>query len=482
MHPLISRTGIVAASVALVTAAWVSVAVAKTVVVDDDSDSKAGSCAVAGSCTLRAAINEAVATPGRDVIVFDPTVFPVSGLARIGIESPLPVIADPAGTVIDGTGASVEIGSDMPPTGDDATAPDGLVFASASDVPLRDVAVINVTVSSFQGSGILICGGAYYECNADVVAPVVRRVNTRWNGSYGLAVLGQNVGKARIEESVAVQNESVGFLVHGFGTIAGTRITRSVATGNDYVGIMVGQLTEAISDLAITDTSATGGAGGIVATAFERLTKMTLSNVTVSGTEEAGIYVSADLLSGMSATTVVASRNAYRGMYVRGDRIDGLALKDVVTNANVYGLHVDGEEVVGAKITQVTAAGNAADGVVLRELKGAKISEVTAVGNSVQGLVLRGSGNTLKEVRVAENIGEGIRLAGPGGGNTLTGIAATANQGAGIYVAADNVGNVIKKSRALASDSIDLYDANPGCGTNVWKGNVFERRNDGCIR
>lgn len=48
--------------------------------------------------------------------------------------------------------------------------------------------------------------------------------------------------------------------------------------------------------------------------------------------------------------------------------------------------------------------------------------------------------------------------------------------------AADNVGNVIKKNVAHAGDAIDFLDANLGCGTNVWKGNVFERRNAPCIR
>ena len=82
----------------------------------------------------------------------------------------------------------------------------------------------------------------------------------------------------------------------------------------------------------------------------------------------------------------------------------------------------------------------------------------------------------------AENIGDGIHIGSPGGGNTVTGVSSNANQGAGIYVDTDNLGNTIKKTTALAGDSIDLFDANPGCGTNVWKGNVFERRNDPCIR
>jgi hypothetical protein len=130
----------------------------------------------------------------------------------------------------------------------------------------------------------------------------------------------------------------------------------------------------------------------------------------------------------------------------------------------------------------VTAAGNSANGLTLRELKGAKLVDVAAVGNVVQGIVLRGTGNVLKRVRVAENVGDGIRLAGPGGGNKLTGVSANANQGAGIYVDAGNVGNVLKKNVALASDSIDLYDANAACGTNVWKGNVFLLRSEPCIR
>lgn len=482
MHSLISRTRVLAAAVAVATAIGAPAAAAKTVVVNDASDFKAASCAVGGVCTLRAAIVEAVATPGRDVIAFDPAVFRLGATVRIGVESPLPVIADPAGTVIDGTGASVEIGSDIPPTGDDTTAADGLVFASASGVPLRDVAVIGVTVSGFEGSGIAICGGAQFECAADVVAPVVRRVATRWNGASGLTVMGQNVDKARIEETVAADNGDSGMVVNGFGTVGGTRIARSVAKGNGFVGILVGPLTETIRDLAIADTSVTGGEGGIVATAFGLATKITIGGVVVSGTTEAGIYVYADAVAALSATTVVASRNESFGMIVRGDRIDGLALKDVVTNANAYGLQVDGEQVVGAKITQVTAAGNAVNGIMLRELKGAKIGKVTAVANGVQGLVLRGTGNTLKQSRLAENIGEGLRLAGPGGGNTLTGISATANQAAGIYVDVDNVGNVLKKNVALATDAVDLYDANPSCGTNVWKHNVFERRNDPCIR
>ena len=480
MHSLISRNGLLAVAVALTAAVWAPTATAKTFVVDDPTDPEVGDCNVAGSCTLRQAILEAVAFPGRDVITFDPAVFPPGAPGTIRVVSPLPIIADPAGTAIDGTGAGVRISSDIP-VDDDAIAPNGLVFASVPGVPLRDAAVTNVTVAGFESSGVVICGGAFPECNEDVVAPVVRRVTARFNSGIGILVLGQNVTKARIDESVAADNDT-GVLLNALGTIAGTRITRSAMKENEFAGIWIGPLTGTIADLAITDTSASHGAAAIIVSAVEDAAKVSLANVAVSESEGIGILLNAITMSALSVTNVVASRNANHGLYVGADALSGLVLKDVVTNGNQHGVWVQSGGVVGAKISQVTAAGNDANGVLLSNLKGGKLSRVAAVGNGAHGLVLTGSGNVLKQVRAAENIGDGIHLGSPGGANTVTDVSGTANQGAGIYVAADSVGNTIKKNVALGSDAIDLFDANVSCGANVWKGNVFERRNDSCIR
>jgi hypothetical protein len=481
MHPMISKNGLLAASAALAAALWTPAADARTFVVDDTSDAKVADCGAPGSCTLRRAIESAVALPGRDVITFDPAVFRPGAPGTIRVESPLPIVADPAGTAIDGTGAGVRISSNIEPVGDDALAPNGLVFASAPGASLRDVAVTNLGVSGFEGSGIVVCGGSYPECDQDVVAPVLRRVIAQWNTAVGISILGRDVTTARIEESVAADND-IGMLVNGLGTVGGARITRSAVKGNEFAGIWVGPLTGRVADLAITDTSASHGVAPLIVAAFGAANKVALANVAVSESQNIGILVNAITLSALSVTNVVSSRNGNDGLFVGADSLDGLVLKDVVTNANEYGIRLQVDEVVGAKITQVTAAGNSANGITLPNLKGAKISRIAAVGNGVQGLVVGGSGNVLKQVRVAENIGDGIRLAGAGGANTIADVSATANQGAGIYIGAANVGNTIKKNVALGSDSIDVFDANPGCGANVWKSNVFERRNDPCIR
>lgn len=479
MHSIISRTGVVAASIALVTAVFAPGASAKTIVVDNTLD-HVGSCDVVEDCTLRTAILDAVATPGRDVITFSPSVFPVGAPAAIYVESALPAIVDPAGTAIDGTGASVLILSQIP-THDDGPLADGLVFASTPGVPLRDVAVTNVTVIGFEASGVVICGGSYPECDQDVVAPVVRRVTSKLNTAVGIFVRGRNVTKARIDECAATSNDA-GVLMNAFGTLSGTRITRSAMKQNDFAGIWIGPLTGTISDLAISDTSVSDGSAAMIVAAVDDARKVSLTNVAVTGGEGFGILVSVPTLSALSVTNVVSSRNGSDGILVSANAIDGVVLKDVVTNANEHGVRFLSDRMVGAKITQVTAANNTKDGLTLLETTGAKISRVAVADNGGHGLVVQGDGNVLKHVRAAENVGDGVHLGGPGRGNTVTGVSSAANQGAGIYVEGNSVGNTLKKNVALGSDSIDLFDANPACDGNAWKGNVFELRNVACIR
>src|SRR5262245_27958830 len=120
MHPLTVTRGVCAALVALALLAPGSAVRAATFVVDNTSDPTVGTCAQSGACTLRQAILEAVATPGRDTIAFDPAVFPPGAPVAIELESPLPTIADPAGTIVDGGGAGVIIESQIPDDEDDA--------------------------------------------------------------------------------------------------------------------------------------------------------------------------------------------------------------------------------------------------------------------------------------------------------------------------------------------------------------------------
>src|SRR4051794_171803 len=71
-------------------------AAAATFIVNSKADGSDGACsAAAGGCTLREAIEAAVAAAGRDTIRFDATVFtPGMHPVRISLASALPVIAD----------------------------------------------------------------------------------------------------------------------------------------------------------------------------------------------------------------------------------------------------------------------------------------------------------------------------------------------------------------------------------------------------
>src|SRR5689334_13245296 len=115
----------------LLLAAVATSARAATFIVNSAADATDGSCdSSPGGCTLREAIEAAVATPGRDTIAFDGSVFPKGPpFAQIVLTTPLPIIADPAGTVVDGGHGGVEI------IGNGSVA-EGLVFASAPGMPL----------------------------------------------------------------------------------------------------------------------------------------------------------------------------------------------------------------------------------------------------------------------------------------------------------------------------------------------------------
>jgi CSLREA domain-containing protein len=96
----------VASSIAVAVSATSTVASATTFVVNSavdapDSNPGDGVCAVAGSgfCTLRAAIQESEGNQGRDTVAF---AIPGDSVQRIVLASPLPLIRDTKGVVIDG--------------------------------------------------------------------------------------------------------------------------------------------------------------------------------------------------------------------------------------------------------------------------------------------------------------------------------------------------------------------------------------------
>src|SRR6185295_4814540 len=107
---------------------------------------------------------------------------------------------------LDGAGAGVIIEA----ANQIDTSEDPLVFASAAGVPLAGVTVANVTVRGFLGTGIVICGGEYPDCQDDVSGTSIQNVAATGNGNAGLSIIGRVVTKTRIVGAVVAMNEGNG--------------------------------------------------------------------------------------------------------------------------------------------------------------------------------------------------------------------------------------------------------------------------------
>ncbi len=269
MHSLNVRRAAVIVLIAIACPGSVSHADAATFTVNSTADDESGTCGTAiGGCTLRAAILAAVAMPGRDTIRFDPTVFPLGSPAEIDVVVPLPAIADPAGTIVDGTGAGVVIGQQL--TGGGTEGIHGLLFASAPGVPLAGVGVITGQRRRLprRGHPDLRRDAARLRGRRDGAGRAGRgRVGER---AVGVEIHGRNVGKAQVTDAVATHNGNDGILVDVSQSVAGMRVERCAANENERTGIAIGERADAVSDTAISDSIATHDTNGIAVAAVGR--------------------------------------------------------------------------------------------------------------------------------------------------------------------------------------------------------------------
>ena len=127
----VAVTAVAVVTVTLALAVAAPTAAAAVFVVNATFDVTAGFCGTTiGECTLHDALDAAIATPGRDTINFDPNVFRPGNPGVITLLNLLPIVADGAGTVVDGAGAGVII--ELGGGGGIGDPIDGLVFASAA--------------------------------------------------------------------------------------------------------------------------------------------------------------------------------------------------------------------------------------------------------------------------------------------------------------------------------------------------------------
>ena len=351
-------------------------AAAAVFVVNSVADTDDGDCAAApAGCTLREAIIAANAAAGPDTITFDPAVFTLGTPQVITVLSALPRLAEPAGNVVDGRGASVVIdGVSLDPVAADP----GLVIESGSAAPLSHVAVHQLVVRNFAGDGLLICGGVFPDCDAEVAGALVSAVTATTNGDNGIAIDGDpNVG-TRVEDSLASGNQSSGIRLNGEDLVKATvedcsssanagrginlnagrdnvaaTVIRSVAVENANTGINV-NAGSAVSKARVFESVAASNGSGIVLNAGSDLTKATVKDNTAAENVSDGIVVEG------SASKLIGNRATRNGGA-------GIVLKDPGG---------------GNRIEKNHAAGNGAAGITVEDGNGNnRIKQNVALGN-----------------------------------------------------------------------------------------------------
>ena len=493
------RRSIVSAVLALTLAMGAADVRAATFVVNTTTDGIEGDCGAApGECTFRDAIAAATNTVGRDTIVFDPTVFPPGAPGVIQLNGIVRVIADPAGTAIDGAGAGVEIVGE-PTTG--IVAPDGarggpipvdaLVFASAAGTPLANVTVANITISGFTSRGVVVCGGEMPFCQEDVTAVVLQNVVVKGNGSTGIDIRGRNVTKTRISAVAAVENAGAGIRFEVSGALVGTRIERATARDNGGAGFDLHPAGDALGTVVVDAVTVGNGGTGFRMLAGGTVAKLKLTGSVAGTNAGAGFELGGtQQVIGVTIANVTASSNGGFGVSLTGDDLlAGAVVKDTVANWNNGGIVLNGVTLVtGAKILNAKASGNQNAGIVIgadEDVDGSKLSQISVAGNGADGVLIKGARNVVKAVRANGNHGHGIHLVANGSGETSAGnklakSTALANDGHGILLDAGVIQATVQKNSAFAADGFDLRDENP-CGANLWKQNAFVTRSPACL-
>ena len=163
--------------------------------------------------------------------------------------------------------------------------------------------------------------------------------------------------------------------------------------------------------------------------------------------------------------------------------ISGLKILGPGTITN-YGvsvtLGIGGFGVSGSVVSGLTADNNQV-GIRAVLSDDSKLQSNTA-DNNIDGIeVFGGTGNRVNANTTNNNkAGSGIFLFHSTTGTKVNGNTADNNQ-RGIAFQTGSTGNTIKGNTALGNSDDDLFDGNPGCDSNVWRGNDFGTANQSCI-
>ncbi|MBV9927279.1 MAG: CSLREA domain-containing protein [Acidobacteria bacterium] len=406
-----------------------------------DSNTSDGVCNDgAGNCTLRAAIQQANATPGTDTIAFN---LPGTGVRTIAPATALPAVTDL--TVIDGytqPGASANTlaeGNDavllVELSGATAGSPGG-VGVNGLTVSAGHCVVRGLVINRFSGAGISLNGsgensieGNFIGTNAAGTAAAANSMGVFMvpNSSLGNGnVVGGTLPAAR---NLISGNSGIGLNVAGSagatqiqGNYIGTNAAGSAKLGNGSHGVSI--------------ATAANVVGGTAAGA---------RNV-ISGNGQAGIIIqpvvtsSANILQGnyigTDATGTAALGNKFVGVWINfgaNQTIGGsAAAANVISGNDSSGILITGSfatnnqingNLIGTDATGTRALGNFREGILISEgahdnfvqPAGASGPPNTIAFNRIYGVGVfpPGTGNAIRRNNIFSN-GLGIELNGDG--------------------------------------------------------------------
>ncbi len=441
----------------------------------DDANLADGLCADGtGTCSLRAAIEQANATPnapaGHDRIHFR---LPGPGPYTISPVSSLPSISDPV--IIDGTTQPGFSGTplvELDGSGAGAGV-SGLTIVSGGS------SVVGLAINRFASNGILLANGSGSIIQQNMIGTNADGTAVLGNGGHGVIIFnsaGNLVGGAMAHQANVISgNGGHGVFVTGAastgngvrGNMIGVGADGAVPLGNDGAGV---RLDQGASENhvggpgnVISSNSAAGiflvGAGTSDNEVIGNMIGTDRSGTLVRGNDASGVVIdgAAGNMIGLVGQGNVISGNELDGVYVTG----ATASQNVI-QSNRIGLDASGN----------TALPNQSNGINLFNAPNNTIGgATTGAGNVVSGNVQ--SGLFVFGAASAGNKVEGNRI-----GTDSTGTTALSNGLFGVVLreAPNNtVGGTVATARNVVSGNAEAGIAilNEGASGNVVIGNLI---------
>jgi parallel beta-helix repeat protein len=186
-------------------------------------------------------------------------------------------------------------------------------------------------------------------------------------------------------------------------------------------------------------------------------------------------------VSDSSVSGLTANHNDFDGILLLGASGNTVA-DNTASHNSAFGISLG--RASGNTVADNTATNNIAGGIaVFPGASGNTIDDNTATNNISDGIVLftAATGNTVDDNTTNTNGDVGIFLFGASG-NTVADNTASHNGNVGIFLFGGGTGNTIDDNTALGNAVFDLFDGNvPGCDSNTWTDNTFNKANPPCI-